>query len=36
MSIIGEVISTSGFVEVNYKVLNNPNGMGMVEKMIRI
>ena len=36
MSIIGEVITTSGFSEVILEVLKSPIGVAMVERMIRI
>ncbi len=36
MSINGEIITTSGFVEVILEVLNGHIGVGMVEKVTRI
>ncbi len=36
MSIIGEIITTSGFLEVILEVLKRPIGVCMVENMIRI
>ena len=36
MSIMGEIITTSGFSEVILEVLKSPIGGDMVEKMIRV
>ncbi len=36
MSIIGEIITNSGFLEVVLEVLKSPIGVGTVENMIRI
>ncbi len=36
MSIIGEIITTSGFSEIIFEVLKRPIEVNMVEKMIMI